>query len=152
VITRGVFISEFISVITEISNTTDNTVDGWLLYDGRCGLCSTGARRSQALLRHLGLRLAPLLSTGRSTSQELLLLTRDGRALGGIDAYLYVADQLWWARPLARLGRLPPIHRALCRAYRWIAAHRLRISSVCHLRPDLPSSETEVADDRRLLH
>jgi predicted DCC family thiol-disulfide oxidoreductase YuxK len=139
-------------VITEISNKTDDAVTGWVLYDGRCGMCSAGARRSRSLLRRLGLRLAPLQSTGRSGSQELLLLARDGRVLGGVDAYLHVADHLWWARPLARLGHLPPIHRALCRVYRWIAAHRRRISTACHLRPDISSPQTEVADDRRLLH
>jgi predicted DCC family thiol-disulfide oxidoreductase YuxK len=146
------FISRSISVITEISNKTDNTVAGWLLYDGRCGLCSAGARRSQSLLRRLGLRPATLQSTGRSGSGELMLLTRDGQVLGGVEAYLYVADQLWWSHPLARVGRLPPIYRALCRVYRSIAAHRRRISTVCHLQPDLSSPETEVADDRRLLH
>ena len=137
-------------MFTEISNNTDRAAVGWVLYDGRCGLCSAGARRSRSLLRRLGLRLATLQSAGRSASQEFLLLTRDGSILGGVDAYLFVAEQLWWARPLARLGRVRPIHHTLSRAYRWIASHRRQISAVCRLHPDL--TETEVADDRRLLH
>jgi hypothetical protein len=90
-------------------------------------------------------------SNPAAAPREMALLTGDGRIIAGDDAYLYVAEQLWWARALARVGRFRPIHRLLRGAYAWIAAHRQRISSACRLQPDLPHG-TEVPDDRRLLH
>jgi predicted DCC family thiol-disulfide oxidoreductase YuxK len=162
-----------LSVNTEITDKTKREATGWVLYDGRCGFCSAGVRRAAPVLKTVGLVLLPVqapwavrqlkLTRGTRSAEgepaghrdrvpgEIALLTRDGRLIGGVDAYLYIAERLWWARPLGRLGRLGPIHRLLHIVYAWIAGHRQQISAACRLDADLPP-ETEVGDDRRLLH
>ena len=136
-------------MVTEITNLQE-TPAGWVLYDGHCGFCSAGVRRAASLLRRLGYPPVPLQTPwvveklgpdATVIAQEMALLTRDGQVLGGIDAYLYIAQKLWWARPLALLARFRPIDRLLRRAYRWIAAHRQQISAACRLRPDLPPTQ-----------
>ena len=130
--------------------TENPNIRGWVLYDGRCGFCSAGTRQMAGLLRGLGFATAPLQAPwvaaklGEAASlapQEMGLLTRDGRLLEGVDAYVHVAEQLWWGKPFARLARIGWINRWLRRAYRWIAAHRGQISTACRLRPDLPADE-----------
>jgi len=56
--------------------------------------------------------------------EEMRVLTSDGRDISGTDAVIFLARQIWWARPFAVLARLPEMHRLLHRGYRWIAAHR----------------------------
>ena len=132
---------------TEIKNKTNNKPIGWVLYDGHCGFCSAGIRRVANLLHHLGYATLPLQTPwvaekiGASAAfapQELALLTPNGQLLNGIDAYLFIAEKIWWARPLARIARIRPIYNLLHRTYRWIADHRQQISATCRLHPDLP--------------
>ena len=54
----------------------------------------------------------------------MCVLTSDGRDIGGADAVIFLARQIWWARPFAVLARMSGMHRLLDRGYRWIAAHR----------------------------
>ena len=123
---------------------------GWVLYDGRCGFCSAGARRTRAFLHNLGFAVLPLqtpwvvVRLGKSmtlTPRQMALLTRDGALLEGVDAYIHIAGQFWWGRPFARLARLSLLNRLLRKAYQWIADRRQRISAVCRLTPDLPAKE-----------
>ena len=142
------------SVIT-ISNMPDvarhpfenTTSHGWILYDGRCGMCSVGVRRLRALFHQAGFVAIPLqtpwvvakLGAGQTLSpREMGLLTPDGRLLQGVDVYIHLAEQSGWSRPLATAGKIRWVHRVLSYLYRWIAAHRQRISTVCRLQPDLP--------------
>src|SRR5947209_5424165 len=85
---------------------------GWVLYDGHCGFCSAGARRMVGLLKNLGFAIIPLQTPWvvdklgadvTLSAQEMALLTRAGVLVGGIDAYIYVADQFWYGRPFARV-------------------------------------------------
>ena len=124
----------------------DTTPHGWILYDGRCGMCSAGARRLRSFFLRAGFATIPLqtpwvvakIGAGLSLApEEMALLTREGRLLGGVDVYIHVAEQSGWSKPLAALGRVGWIHRLLTSLYRWIAAHRHRISTVCRLQADL---------------
>jgi predicted DCC family thiol-disulfide oxidoreductase YuxK len=150
----------FVAGDRSVAQSTSNNNAGWVLYDGRCGFCSAGARRTAGILKSLGFDLLPLQTPwvvqrlGASATlmaQEMALLTREGRVVGGVDAYVYVAEQFWWGRPFAWLARRRPVDRVLRWTYRWIAAHRQQISAACRLRPDLPP-EQEVSDDPRPLH
>lgn len=133
------------------ANTVDRRpVRGWVLYDGRCGFCSAGARRMAGLLRRLDFRTVPLqtpwvvekLGTPPNvTPMEMAVLTCEGRVLQGVDAYLHVAEQFWWGKPFAWVARLRVVNGLLRAIYRWIAAHRLRISALCKLQPDLPGEK-----------
>ena len=106
---------------------------GWILYDGDCPSCTASAKRFDRIFRRRGFIFLPLqtdwvmqrlgLEPG-APLEEMRVLTADGRDIGGADAVIFLARQIWWARPFAALARLPGIHKLLDRGYRWIAAHR----------------------------
>src|SRR4029077_11809724 len=66
---------------------------------------------------------------------EMRLLTADGRSIGGADAVVFLARQIWWAWPFAALAQSPAMHKLLDRGYRWIAAHRDCDHITCNLPP-----------------
>jgi predicted DCC family thiol-disulfide oxidoreductase YuxK len=123
-----------LSELTEITETTDDrNLGGWILYDGDCRTCRALAKTFNRLFRRRGFYFVPLqaawvqrrLGLGPNAPlEELRVLTRDGRDLGGADAVMFLARQIWWARPFYALAHLPGIHRLTDRVYRWIAAHR----------------------------
>ena len=117
---------------------------GWVLYDGRCGLCQSGARLLGGVARSRGFRLAQLqrawVRRRLSMSEERLLsrtwvLTPEGQLFGGAAAYVHVSAVVWWASPLVVISRLPGGMRLLDWVYRNVAAHRYRISGACRLDP-----------------
>ena len=129
------------------NNDENTTPRGWILYDGRCGMCSAGVRRLRTLFRHAGFVAIPLqtpwviakLGAGQTLApREMAMLTHDGQLLLGVDVYIHVAERNGWSRPFATLGKIQWVHGVLTAIYRWIAAHRHRISAVCRLQPDLP--------------
>jgi predicted DCC family thiol-disulfide oxidoreductase YuxK len=134
---------EIISVISEITNITDNLgcpFAGWVLYDARCGMCVWTMRRNAAFLRRLGYRYRPLQDiefqqSNLGDSRELLVLTPDNRLVGGADALIHILSGLPFARGIVQILRHPRIIPHLRRAYRWVADHRYRISQVCLLKP-----------------
>src|SRR5881275_2713600 len=107
---------------------------GWILYDGDCSSCTASARRFDRIFRRRGFLFLPLqtnwimerldLEPG-APLEEMRLLTADGRDIGGADAVIFLARQIWWAWPFAALAKSPPMHKLLDRGYRWIAAHRV---------------------------
>ncbi len=65
------------------------------------------------------------------------LVTSDGKILGGADAVIELAGQIWWGWPLWALAQIPgsrPLLRAL---YRGIAARRYCVGGGCQ-RPATP--------------
>jgi predicted DCC family thiol-disulfide oxidoreductase YuxK len=119
--------------------------EGWVLYDGDCGVCSRLAASWGPTLRGLGLAVAPLQSPGVQeqtglADDELLtdlrLLRPDGQLISGADVYRFVMRRLWWAYPLYLLSRVPGFRRLFDRGYRSFARHRMRISSTCGLPPN----------------
>ena len=126
---------------------------GWVVYDGACGVCSRLARRFRGMLGRRGFALVPLQAPWMSSRlrfsygiplenllDEMRVLTADGRALGGADAVLFLAGRVWWTRPLAALGSLPPLRALLGRGYRWFAARRHRFSQSCAIHPAPPAA------------
>lgn len=55
---------------------------------------------------------------------EMLLVTRDGKCLGGADAAVALARAVWWAWPAYFLAQLPFVLPAMRAVYRRIAARR----------------------------
>jgi predicted DCC family thiol-disulfide oxidoreductase YuxK len=121
--------------------------NGWILYDGACGICSYWVPRLKGTLKRLGLGIAPLQSTWVQErtglapdvlSADLRLLHPDGGVTSGPDVYRYVMGRVWWAYPLFLVSSLPLVDRIFNWGYRVFARHRFQISSSCRLRP--PSS------------
>ena len=112
---------------------TNHSFRGWILYDGACPSCTASARRFDRIFHRRGFLFLPLqtnwvmqrldLKPG-APLEEIRVLTADGRDIGGANAVIFLARQIWWAHPFAALARLPGMHKLLDRGYRWIAAHR----------------------------
>jgi uncharacterized protein YqjF (DUF2071 family)/predicted DCC family thiol-disulfide oxidoreductase YuxK len=118
--------------------------EGWVLYDGSCGVCARWVPFWMPTLARLGLAVAPLqapwvverlgLSPGVALT-DIRLLLRDGRQLQGADVYRYAMRRLWWAYPFYLLAVTPGLRGLFDRAYRAFADHRFRISAACGLAP-----------------
>ena len=111
----------------------NHSFHGWILYDGACCSCTASARRFDRILRRRGFLFLPLQTTWvmqrldlepGAPLEEMRVLTNDGRDIGGADAVIFLARQIWWTRLFAALARLPGMHNLLHRSYRWIAVHR----------------------------
>ncbi len=123
---------------------TNHSFRGWILYDGACRSCAASARRFDRIFRRRGFLFLPLqtnwimdrldLEPG-APLEEMRLLTADGRGIGGADAVVFLARQIWWAWPFAALAQSPAMHKLLDRGYRWIAAHRDCDHITCNLPP-----------------
>jgi predicted DCC family thiol-disulfide oxidoreductase YuxK len=112
---------------------TNHSFHGWILFDGACRSCTASARRFDRIFRRRGFLFLPLQTTWvvqrldlkpGAPLEEMRVLTAGGRDLGGADAVIFLARQIWWGWPFAALARLPGMHKLLDRGYRWIAAHR----------------------------
>jgi predicted DCC family thiol-disulfide oxidoreductase YuxK len=123
---------------------THHSFRGWILYDGACRSCAASARRFDRIFRRRGFLFLPLqtnwirerldLEPG-APLEEMRLLTADGRDIGGTDAVIFLARQIWWTWPFAAVAQSPPMHKLLDRGYRWIAAHRDCDHITCNLPP-----------------
>ncbi len=129
-----------ISLTSELTDRKSRHARGWLFYDAECKFCTRLARWLAKPMRHRGLAVAPLQDPRVSallglSPDELLSAIRfvmsDGRQYSGADALLAVAHELWWARPLVWLAKIPGALFALRAAYTW-GAHRLHCrAQVC---------------------
>jgi predicted DCC family thiol-disulfide oxidoreductase YuxK len=122
-----------ISLASEFTDSKGRHARGWLFFDAGCAFCVKIVRALGPTLQKRGLALAPLQDPrvgpllGLSPSELLLemrLLLSDGQQFGGADAAVALAREIWWARPLVWLSRLPRMMDLLRSAYRWIAARR----------------------------
>lgn len=129
-----------ISLASEYTDGKGRHAQGWLFFDAECGFCIRIARRLAPILERRGFGVAPLQDPRVGallgmTRQELLLelrfLLSDGRQFGGADAVLAVAREIWWARPLVWLAKLPGVLPLLHGGYRWVAARRSCSASAC---------------------
>ena len=122
------------SVSTETTEYTDSAPPGgWIFYDRDCGFCSDGARRLTGFFARHGFIFVPLqerwiqerLGLSREEAlAEMRVLAREGESFAGADAIIFLAQRIWWARPVSWFAQLPGARRILQALYRWVAAHR----------------------------
>ena len=106
---------------------------GWILYDGQCRYCFAAATQFGRLFARRGFHFLPLqtpwiqerlgLDPG-APLEEMRVLTESGQDIAGAEAVIFLARQIWWARPFWLLSKLPGMPPVIDRAYRWIAARR----------------------------
>jgi predicted DCC family thiol-disulfide oxidoreductase YuxK len=122
-----------ISLTSEFTDSKSRHARGWLFFDADCAFCVKIVRVLVPTLQKRGFALAPLQDPrvgallGLTPSELLLemrLLLSNGQQSGGADAAVALAHEIWWARPLVWLSKLPGMMQLWRRAYRWIAAHR----------------------------
>ncbi|MBX3096661.1 MAG: DUF393 domain-containing protein [Fimbriimonadaceae bacterium] len=109
----------------------------WLLWDGSCGICSATARwvrrkdrRQVAVVCQYQNCPRPPMDERleKRCAKEAVVLTADGRELGGADGILFLLGAMgWWIVAPFRVFPLLWISRLV---YRLIAANRSLISRV----------------------
>jgi len=115
------------------TNRINDPPSGLIFYDGQCPSCRGLADRFETRLRRRGFRLVPLQADGvqerlglspEELLHELRVLMVDGRLLGGADALIYLAGQIWWARPFYLAARIPGMKPLLRWGYGHLAERR----------------------------
>jgi predicted DCC family thiol-disulfide oxidoreductase YuxK len=121
-----------ISLASECTDAKGRHAKGWLFFDAECGFCTRLARWLEPILARRGFAVAPLQDPRvgallgmprQELLRELRFLHSDGRHCGGADAAIAIAREIWWARPLVWLARIPGIMPLLHAGYRWVASH-----------------------------
>src|ERR1041384_2498464 len=142
--------------MTKIARALD--LNGWVLYDGNCPLCTTSAARVEKILTRRGFDLAPLQApwvaecfdlpvcdpslksgtpsrgTRPPSPSQMLVLSAEGKVFGGMDGILFIARSVWWAWPLCLIAQVPLVRRSLRKGYGWLAAHRMCFSGQCSIQ------------------
>jgi predicted DCC family thiol-disulfide oxidoreductase YuxK len=128
-----------ISLASEMTDGKGRHARGWLFFDSECAFCTRIAAWLAGPMRRRGLAVAslqdPRVGALLGLSREELLrairfVVSDGGQFSGTDALLAVARELWWARPLVWISRVPGIMPALRSGYQW-RAQRWRCPAVC---------------------
>lgn len=122
-----------ISLASEFTDAKGRHARGWFFFDAQCWFCTRTAQWLAPILRRRGMDVAPLQDprvaallgmSRRELFREMRLLLDDGSQYGGADAAVAIAKDIWWARPLAWLARIPGVMTALRALYHWVAARR----------------------------
>ncbi|HEY2458838.1 MAG TPA: DCC1-like thiol-disulfide oxidoreductase family protein [Candidatus Acidoferrum sp.] len=131
-----------ISLASEYTDGKGRHARGWLFFDADCGFCTRIATWLAPLLQRRKLGVAPLQDprvgellglSRQELLRELRFLLADGRQYGGASAVVAVAGEIWWARPLVWLSRLPRMMDALNAGYRWVAKQRSCAAAGCEI-------------------
>jgi predicted DCC family thiol-disulfide oxidoreductase YuxK len=129
-----------LSLSNDYTDTKGRHANGFLFFDADCVFCTKIARRLQPILQRQNLAVAPLQDPRVATllglsreklMREIHLLMSDGTRYGGADAVVALARQIWWARPLVWLARIPGVMPLLRGAYRYMARNRRCAATVC---------------------
>ena len=140
-----------------VPNSIAEPAQGWVFYDGDCGLCTRAATRFAGLLARHQFRLAPLQAEwvraqlGLGTEEplaEMKLWVADARVYGGAAALVQIARRIWWAWPLFAMAHLPGGMAVLNQIYRRVAANRNCLGNVCQVgdKQKLEKLKTEILD------
>jgi predicted DCC family thiol-disulfide oxidoreductase YuxK len=129
-----------ISLTSEWTDAKGHHARGWLFFDAECGFCIKIARWVRPILERRGMALAPLQDPrvgallgmkGEELLREMRFMLSDGRQFGGADAIVAVAREIWWAKPLAWVAKVPWVMAMLRAEYGWVAKRRGCASQVC---------------------
>jgi predicted DCC family thiol-disulfide oxidoreductase YuxK len=129
-----------ISLVSEYTDGKGRHARGWLFFDAECKFCTRCARFLAPLLERRNLGVAPLQDprvgallglSHHELLREMRFLHGDGTHFGGADAAIEVAKEIWWARPIVWLSKLPGMMRLLHAGYHWIAAQRSCAAEQC---------------------
>jgi predicted DCC family thiol-disulfide oxidoreductase YuxK len=129
-----------ISLASEFTDGKGRHARGWLFFDSECAFCTRIARWVAPILARRGIGVAPLQDprvgallglSHEELLREMRVLLADGKQYGGADAAVALAREIWWARPLVLLAKIPGVMEWMRREYRWIAARRSCAAEEC---------------------
>ncbi len=140
-----------ISLISEMTDSKGRRARaGWVFFDADCSFCTALARRFRRVLEPRGYGLAALqdprvqqllaLPSGQLLL-EMRVLTQEGKQIGGADAFVFLAREVWWAWPLYALAQVPGMKRILRAGYGWVAARRNCAAGACARSDRLPAGD-----------
>lgn len=119
-------------------------VAGHLYWDADCPFCIRWVGRLAFVARQGGFALVPLQSEEARRDlglregelpAEMKLRLADGRLLGGLDAFIAMAEAAGWTAPLGWFLRVPGVNALAWRGYRWVARNRHCLGGSCALPP-----------------
>jgi predicted DCC family thiol-disulfide oxidoreductase YuxK len=122
-----------ISLASEMTDRKGRHARGWLFYDAGCEFCARTAGWLARPLYKRGLAVAPLQDPrvasllgipAHELLQAIRLVLSDGKQYAGADAFLALARELWWARPVIWMSKVPGGSAAMRAAYEWVAKNR----------------------------
>jgi predicted DCC family thiol-disulfide oxidoreductase YuxK len=129
-----------ISLASEMTDGKGRHARGWLFFDAECEFCTRTAKLLMGPMDRRGLAVAPLQDPRVGAllglpEKDLLSAIRfvfeDGSQYAGADAVLAVVRELWWARPLLWVAKIPGMMPAMRAGYRWVAQHRRCPAGYC---------------------
>lgn len=129
-----------ISLASEFTDGKGRHARGWLFFDAQCGFCTRVARWVAPMLQRRGLAVGPLQDArvaallGLSEAElmrEMRVLLEDGRQYGGADALVALAHEIWWARPVLWLAKIPGLMKLLRVTYLHVARRRSCAAEIC---------------------
>jgi predicted DCC family thiol-disulfide oxidoreductase YuxK len=126
-----------------ITGPSETFPNGWLLYDGTCGVCSRfvggrarfyqrhgfGVVAAQEEWAQKALQRHPVQS-----ENEIRLLRNDGSIVRGANVYREVCKKVIWLRPIYFLSLFPVLSSCFDLGYAIVAANRHNISRICGLQ------------------
>src|SRR5215470_8627188 len=137
---QGMASKTMISLASEFTDRKGRHARGWLFFDAECLFCTRLARWVGPILVRHGMAVAPLQDPRvaallglpeEELLRELRFLLSDSAQFGGADAIVALAREIWWARPLVWLAKLPGIINVLRMGYAWVAAKRSCAAAGC---------------------
>ena len=132
-----------ISLASEFTDAKGRHARGWFFFDAECGFCTRTARCAAPILARREIGVAPLQDPrvrallGLSPAElmrEMRVVMADGTHSGGADAAVALAREIWWARPLVWLSRIPGVMSLMRFEYQRIAARRHCAATRCEAR------------------
>src|SRR5258708_33806085 len=121
-----------ISLVSEYTDGKGRHARGWLFFDADCKFCTRIARWLAPILERRGMALAPLQDprvaellglSHADLMKEMQFLLSDGSRFGGADAAVLLGREIWWARPVGWVSKIPRMMGGFSKGYRWGAAN-----------------------------
>jgi predicted DCC family thiol-disulfide oxidoreductase YuxK len=129
-----------ISLASEYTDGKGRHARGWLFFDADCGFCTRIAQWVAPILERRGFAVAPLQDVRvgallglphADLMREMRVLLADGQQYGGADAAVALAREIWWARPLVWIARVPGLMPRMRHLYHWFAVRRHCAATSC---------------------
>lgn len=125
-----------------MKGSQDSEFNGWVLYDGDCGICMKLAFGWEKTLSAHGFKIAPLQEpwvkektnlSDKELLEDILMLKEDGTLFRGGDVYRQVMKRIWWLFPFYIVSIIPGADLVFDWTYKFVNKNRHLVSKTCRL-------------------